>query len=92
MYEIFVFNDYGSCESSVRQLDECARQIFTSATVCFITGLDIQNGRLVDEKNDQVKIEHRLLCIGGGFDLGYLKSLGELGCQQIRQFVCQGNN
>lgn len=92
MYEIFVFNDYGSCESSVRLLDECARQIFTEYRVGFITGVDIQNGRLVDDTSDEVKIAHRLLCVGGGFDLGYLKSLGELGCQQIRQFVCQGKN
>ena len=89
-YLIFVYNDYGSSSVSVSQLDECLRVIFPSARVESISACQIQDGKLISFDEKEIEIENRLLCLGGGFDLGYMKTLGELGCEQICYFVAQG--
>lgn len=101
MYLFYVYNDYGSSESSVKQLRATLVELFPPPCnrVEFITGQEIQEGRLElnddDEEEEEkekktIKIENRVLCIGGGFDLGYIKTIGKKGCQLIRSFVSQG--
>lgn len=93
-YLILIYNDYGSSEESVRQLRGCVERFESAAArVEFITGEEIRNGRLfssTESGDDEIEIERRVLCIGGGFDLGYVEKIGHEGCQQIRDFVRRG--
>jgi biotin--protein ligase len=85
---IFVYNDYGSSEVSVNQLVTCLRKLYPHIQLELINGQAIRDGRLM-QKDDRTD-SRRLFCMGGGFDLGYLKTLGKVGCEQIRTFVNSG--
>jgi glutamine amidotransferase-like uncharacterized protein len=86
MKRILIFNDYGVSEFSERQLKLCFERLYSSLEIREIKADDIQNGTLNDHLNET------LLCFGGGFDLGYLQSLGNDGCERIRKFVLNGGN
>lgn len=87
---IFVYNDYGVSESSVKHLYDCLKKVYEndSTRIEFINGKQIQEGKLFDDGD----VKSKLVCLGGGFDLGYLQSLSDTGCEQIRQFVQTGGN
>ena len=90
MNKAFILNDYGSSEFSVQQLQYCIKTVFEYCfEITIVNGQNIINGCLIDEK---IKDEFRVLCIGGGFDLGYLKSLGPEGIEQIKKFIRSGGN
>ncbi len=86
---IYIYNDYGASKVSVEQLFKCIRALVaknpsrTNYQVESIDGQAIQLGRLQESRGG-------ILCIGGGFDLGYMKSIGETGCEKIREFVSAG--
>ena len=93
---IFVYNDYGSSELSVKKLFSCLRFLSGGKEtrkhykIEYINGEEVQNGKL-----DIIAAAPRriLLCMGGGFDLGFLQSLGgQVGCARIRDFVSRGGN
>ena len=92
MKEIYIYNDSGSSQFCVNQLSQCLSQIFNENTVSieYITGKEILNGKLFHEKS---RLENVLLCLGGGYDLGYLESLKkEMGCNEIERFIRLGGN
>lgn len=91
---IYIYNDYGSNEFSVKQLEASLRKLYASSSrVEMISGKEIQCGRLVEGRGDGVPpLNRTILCIGGGFDLGYLQTLGQLGCECIRSFIYEGGN
>lgn len=89
-YLIFIYSDYGSSEMSVRQLDQTLRDLYPWSKVLMLTGKDIRDGKLM--QHVEIDTRRKLLCIGGGFDLGYVESLGEHGCDEIRRFVSEGGN
>jgi glutamine amidotransferase-like uncharacterized protein len=49
---------------------------------CIKSGILFRNGRPYPD----------MLCMGGGFDLGYLKALGDIGCENICKYVESGGN
>lgn len=91
-YLIFVYEDYGSGPTSVRLLKDSLQSLFPSSTVQTVSGPDIQQGVLLKTSYLNSDIKSRLLCIGGGFDLGYVESVGDKGCAEIRRFVSAGGN
>lgn len=86
MNRILIYNDKGSCKSSVHQLENCFKQIYgNQLQITLIDANYVLNGNLTKKKYSK-----ELLCFGGGYDLGYLESLGEIGCNEIREFVSSG--
>ena len=102
MRTFFVYDDYGCSAFCTRQLVEMLTRLYgsesTAATttptkVVRIDGKRIQQGELNNNNEDDVgHDDERMLCLGGGFDLGYLSSLGERGIDEIRRFVASGGN
>jgi len=89
MKRILIYNDEGVTEFSVTQLRRCFEKLFPALEIIDINGENVRNGILFKPEESQ---NETLLCIGGGFDLGYLKSLQSEGCEQIREFVLTGGN
>lgn len=92
MKHIYVYNDYGSSEFSVKELINCFKSVYNNKlNIETIKGEDILNGKLT--KNGLEDLKSTILCFGGGFDLGYMKSLnGAVGCGKIKEFVNLGGN
>lgn len=82
----YIYDDYGSAAFSVKELENCIRKYFSRSKIERVNGSDIINGKLDDLEN----YSNYVLCIGGGFDLGYLKSLTITGCEKIKRFVENG--
>ncbi len=89
MKVIYVYNDYGVTEFCVGQLEKCMRTVFRNevhfevskvTAHCIKSGILFRNGKPYPD----------MVCIGGGFDLGYLKALGDEGCENIRKYVSDG--
>lgn len=89
---VFVYDDYGCSESSVRQLKESIEELYAEWELKTVKGNEIKEGILFSYLALEVDIGSRLLCIGGGFDLGYVQTLGEEGCDAIKRFVCSGGS
>jgi len=90
---IYVYNDFGSSEFCVRALMECFRMVYGEQVVRVetINAADILSGRLTKQSLDgDDDYKTTLLCMGGGFDLGYEKMLGARGVEIVREFVSQG--
>lgn len=86
--KILVYTDKGAGLASARQLINCFEQIYGKKyEVDQINSSYILSGQL----NEQNDASRRILCFGGGYDLGYLELLGEKGCEEIRKFVMSGN-
>jgi glutamine amidotransferase-like uncharacterized protein len=87
---IFIYNDYGSSEKAVDEMKDCLVKICHS----LITKIEmISANEIIKGKLNSVNITDEnkcLFCLGGGFDLGYLKSLSYIGCSKIREFVENG--
>ena len=66
MKKILIFNDKGSDEFCVNELKNCLEIIYRNEIEIKLINSDyILNGSLNYQKDN-------ILCIGGGFDLGYL--------------------
>jgi glutamine amidotransferase-like uncharacterized protein len=92
MKKIFIYNDFGISELSLNELNKCMTTIFKhekTVSIEFINGSEIQSGKLMNQKTKPSSI---LLCLGGGFDIGYLKSLDIQGCNEIIKFINAGGN
>jgi len=81
----FIYDDYGAGEFSKQQLKNCLTKCYPHYQVEYVTAEQIKSGIL-----DSGPFSPRLLCLGGGFDLGYLERLGDIGCARIRLFVETG--
>lgn len=80
---IHLFRDIGAGDLSARQLFHCLRQCCPAHPVDYIDGASL--------RSDEHALDNTaLLCFGGGFDLGYLQSLGEPGCLAIRHYLKRG--
>ena len=93
MRKICIYDDLGSTAFSVQQLKKCMETIYSfSYKIELINANQIRSGSLRErvENGDEMKVF--LLCIGGGYDLGYLKALEETGCDEIRNYVLAGGN
>ena len=85
---VYIYNDYGASQLCVKELFNCFKSTFSHLRIESITGKDILAGKLFETEPKSI-----LLCFGGGFDLGYLKSLeSQKGCNEIKNFVQQGGN
>lgn len=85
---VLIYKDYGSSLKSVDQLYKCLSELTKERKdyeIEFIGGDEIQNGKLAEKDANE-----SCLCIGGGFDLGYMQSIGQNGCKNIREFVEAG--
>jgi biotin--protein ligase len=91
--KILIYSDYGTSKASVEQLIKCFTALVNNrkthpdnnCIIELISGSDLNNDSTLfsDPKST-------ILCIGGGFDLGYMQSIGEEGCVRIREFVSNG--
>jgi glutamine amidotransferase-like uncharacterized protein len=91
MKSIYIYDDYGVSKFCVDQLEKCLTRVFTNEKNLEIRRINadcIKSGILADNGRPGPD----LLCFGGGFDLGYLKGLGEDGCKKIRDYVYDGGN
>jgi len=81
--DILIYNDIGSGESSVNHLRNCLLHFIGHRYII----------KLIDAqfilKNEWQK-SCKMICFGGGYDLGFLKKLGINGCGLIRQFIYSG--
>jgi glutamine amidotransferase-like uncharacterized protein len=90
--EIYIYNDYGSSEFCVKSLIECFKLIYSESLVDInvrtISAEEILSGLLAcSQKNSPDMV---MLIMGGGFDLGFEKMLGQRGTSIIREFVKSG--
>lgn len=91
MNKIYIYDDLGSSKLCTNELFNCFRSIFSTADIRKINGNDILKGILPG--NDCASIKNSILCIGGGYDLGFLESLkGKEGCDEIKRYVQAGGN
>lgn len=82
---VYIYNDYGADELHVLRLQSHLRQLLGSSYVVrLINATDVISG---DWKNNAA-----LFMMPGGFDLGFIHSLGNLGAEQIREYVRQGGS
>ena len=91
-YLIFIYNDYGVSEISVEHMKRTLSDLYTLSTIKLVNGREVQEGQLINDEKEKFDIESRLFCLGGGFDLGYISSLGDQGCEEIRRFVTAGGH
>ena len=91
--DIFIYNDYGSSEFCVKSLIECFKLIYTDSFVDInvrtISAEEILGGILTFSQTNCLE-DMVMLIMGGGFDLGYEKMLGQRGIYFIREFVRNG--
>jgi len=91
MKQIYIYNDFGSSEFCVNALIECFKMVYIDSlddlNVKTIRAEEILSGLLTAEENSSNLV---LLCMGGGFDLGYEKMLGQRGIAIIKEFVKRG--
>ena len=87
--EILIYNDYGSSEFCVEQLFKCFKLIYTNKE---LTIKKINAKQIIEDDILADREQTKLLCLGGGFDLGYMKSLTEIGMAKIKRFVESGGN
>ncbi|CAH8599387.1 unnamed protein product [Schistosoma turkestanicum] len=76
--QIQIYNDLGTSERSLIHLKNAFRHLTLNYSIQEINGTMINNQHL---------IQTDLLCFGGGYDLGYLKSLQLTGCLKIHNFI-----
>ena len=83
----------------MKSLVHCFRSVYADTkpqlSVETITGEQILARKLFEPLSStehELDMSVRLLCIGGGFDLGYVKTLGLEGMRIIREFVQTGGN
>lgn len=81
MKKILIYSGYGTSEYCLKELTGYLEKKCHSYEL--ITASQIRANYL--EKNPNV-----VLCFGGGFDLGFLSSLDQQGCNNIRKFVKSG--
>ncbi|KAF7233634.1 hypothetical protein EG68_11656 [Paragonimus skrjabini miyazakii] len=79
---IQVYGDVGAGQRSLLQLQHALRLFSPKFTVIETDGKRIRERYRLDET--------ALLCFGGGFDLGYLRSLEMVGCEIVRDFILHG--
>jgi len=90
---VFIYNDYGSSSFSVDEMTNCFVKCFPDKfKVEHINAEKIISGHLMQCLTNSGPSHKVFLCIGGGFDLGYLKALSTHGPAQIRSFVEAGGN
>lgn len=92
--KIYIYNDYGSSEFCVKSLIECFKLIYADTlgdiNVRTISAEEILSGLLTCSQTNSLE-EMVMLIMGGGFDLGFEKMLGQRGASIIREFVrCGG--
>lgn len=90
MKTILIYDDYGTTVFCVNELYACMMNIYSNKgdfEIKKVKAKDVCEGVLVDDE-DKPKVY--MFCIGGGFDLGYLKALGDCGCEEIRKYVANG--
>jgi biotin---protein ligase len=84
---ILVYNDLGVSDYSTREMYEFMREMYKEpqheARVEYISAKDIVDGRLGSVSD----ASETILCMGGGYDLGFIKALGAAGCARIVEFV-----
>jgi glutamine amidotransferase-like uncharacterized protein len=78
---VCVYDDYGSSQFSTDELVMCMKTTFSNDEVKRVKATQIKDGILNDAK---------FLCIGGGFDKGYMVALGQDGCSAIQKFIKSG--
>lgn len=78
---IYIYDDYGSSEFSTNELETCMKTIFPNNDIKRVKAIQIKQGILNNAK---------FFCLGGGFDRGYLKALGQDGCSAVQEFVKLG--
>ncbi|CAH8589707.1 unnamed protein product [Dicrocoelium dendriticum] len=79
---IQVYDGPGACKGAYIQLLNSLRKWAPGFTIIET------NGKLIQERhrfNDTI-----LLCFGGGYDVGFLRSLGLAGCASVKRFVQDG--
>ncbi|KAF8561059.1 hypothetical protein P879_10784 [Paragonimus westermani] len=77
-----VYGDVGAGQRSLMQLQHSLRLFGPKFTVIETDGKRIRERYRLDET--------ALLCFGGGYDLGYLRSLEVVGCEVVRDFILHG--
>ncbi|KAL3320392.1 hypothetical protein Ciccas_000921 [Cichlidogyrus casuarinus] len=81
---IYIYHDYGTSEFCHSQLKHCAEVMRPDLEVKSLTSDEIIDGKWT--KNAA------LICFGGGFDRGYVHSLGKKGMQIVRDYVFDGGS
>ncbi|KAG5452959.1 biotin holocarboxylase synthetase [Clonorchis sinensis] len=79
---IQLYNDTGSGKLSSLQLRTTLQTLFPKASIIETDGRRLCERYLLNETT--------LLCFGGGYDLGFLETLGPSGCAVIRDFIQKG--
>lgn len=84
MQKALIYNSKGAGPRSSAQLRAALELCFPELTVAYVSAEEILSGTLASEVG--------LLCFPGGFDLGFLETLGRSGCDVIRSWVLAGGS
>ena len=90
----YIYSDYGSSQFCVESLTHCFKAIYEEDNIEIdqITAEQILNRELFENEAGKIEINEKLLCFGGGFDMGYVEILGKQGVDVIKEFVQLGGN
>lgn len=87
MENIFIYRDDGTDEFSFNELKICLEILYPTLKIQQVDSKSVKNGILFGSYG---QLNAKLFCIGGGRDMGYLKMLGEQGCEEIKKYVHSG--